>query len=278
MNALSFQNVSFGYETGESTIRDLSFDVSHGEILSIVGPNGSGKSTLLRLASRILRPRSGRITLDGNDLTGYRMAEIARRLAVVPQENTIHFPFTVTEVVLMGRTPHARGAMFENERDRQAARAAMERTDVLRLAGNLITNLSGGERQRVLIARALAQQPSLLLLDEPNAHLDIAHQVGVFSLVKKMNEEEGLTVVAVSHDLNLASSYSNRMAIMDEGAFVAIGTPGAVLTEERVKQVFGTEVVIDRHPFHGTPRITLSGGAGDTADPVFRTTGTSGGY
>jgi len=258
MHTLAFQDVSFGYDPGRTTVRDITFTVARGEIVSIVGPNGSGKSTLLRLASRVVDPRAGRVTLDERSLRDYSRREIARKLAVVPQEGMIQFPFTVTEVVLMGRTPHGHGNIFESERDHAVAREAMNQTDIAHLADKLITNLSGGERQRVLIARALAQETGLLLLDEPNAHLDIAHQIETFALVKAMNAGKGLTAVAVSHDLNLAAAFSHRILMMCNGEVVAAGTPEEVLTEEKIREVFETEVIVDDHPLYRTPRVTLS--------------------
>ena len=161
----------------------------------------------------------------------------------------------------MGRAPHGTGKIFERKEDLIVAREAMEKADVAHLARQSVTRLSGGERQRVHIARALAQQPRLLLLDEPNAHLDIAHQVEVFNLIKQMNVEEGLTVVAVSHDLNLAASYADRVAVLSKGELSAIGRPDNVFTEETIRAVFHTEVLVDTHPHHLTPRVTLMGGA-----------------
>lgn len=266
MHTIAFQEVSFGYDPGITTVRDITFTVPRGEIISIVGPNGSGKSTLLRLASRVVDPWGGRVTLDGRNLQEYSRRDIARNVAVVPQDGGIQFPFTVTEVVLMGRAPHGHGNMFESEQDHGVARAAMEQTDIVHLANKLITNLSGGERQRVLIARALAQETGLLLLDEPNAHLDIAHQIDMFALMKAMNAGRDLTVVAVSHDLNLAAAFSHRIVMMSKGEVVAVGKPEDVLTEETIRDVFEADVIVDDHPLYQTPRITLSGRTASTGD------------
>lgn len=264
MPALVVDNVSFSYDLGTPTLSDISFSVSRSEFLSILGPNGSGKTTLLRLLDRIYVPRRGRILLDGRNLLEYSRNELARRIAFVPQDSSIAFPFTVMEVVLMGRAPFLNGRAFENEHDREIAVAMMERTDIRHLARQPVTALSGGERQRVLIARALAQQPEIVLLDEPNAHLDIAHQIDIFDILKQLSSETGLTVVSVSHDLNLASLYSTRIAMLMCGSLVAVGTPHDVLSEERIRDVFRTSVIVDTHPAGSAPRITLRTAAAET--------------
>ncbi|MCZ6776844.1 MAG: ABC transporter ATP-binding protein [Ignavibacteria bacterium] len=257
MHALTVDNISFSYNPGIPTLRNVSLSITKGEFLSVAGPNGSGKTTLLRLLDRIYLPEKGKIFLSGQNLICYSRSEIARRIAFVPQESGILFPFTVFEIVLMGRSPHSRGTIFENAHDRQVAFDMMRLTDIEHLADHPITSLSGGERQRVFIARALAQQPEIILLDEPNAHLDIAHQIDVFKIIKKLNAESGLTVISVSHDLNLAASYSDRIAMLVCGSVEAIGTPEEVLTETRIREVFRTQVLVDKHPVGNTLRITL---------------------
>ncbi len=257
MHALTVDNISFSYNPGIPTLRNVSLSITKGEFVSVAGPNGSGKTTLLRLLDRIYLPEKGEIFLSGQNLIRYSRSEIARRIAFVPQESGVLFPFTVFEIVLMGRSPHSRGTIFENDHDRQVAFDMMRLTDIEHLADHPITSLSGGERQRVFIARALAQQPEIILLDEPNAHLDIAHQIDVFKIIKKLNAESGLTVVSVSHDLNLAASYSDRIAMLVCGSVEAIGTPEEVLTETRIREVFRTQVLVDKHPVGNTLRITL---------------------
>lgn len=258
MHALTVDNISFGYDRTVSVLRDVSFSVHRGEFLSFLGPNGSGKTTLLRLLDRIFLPLRGQILLDDRNLGKFSRSAIARRIAFVPQDGGVQFPFTVFEIVLMGRSPHTRGMAFENAHDREIARAMMQLTDIEHLAHQPITKLSGGERQRAFIARALAQQPEILLLDEPNAHLDISHQIEVFRLIRRLNTESGLTVVSVSHDLNLAATYSDRVGMLLCGSLVAMGTPHDVLTEGRIREVFRAEVLVDRHPATSTPRITLN--------------------
>jgi iron complex transport system ATP-binding protein len=257
MHAFAVENVSFGYSPSVPTLRNVSLSIHNGEFLGLVGPNGSGKTTLLRLLDRIYVPQQGTITYDGRNIITYPRIEIARRVAFVPQETGQLFPFTVLEMVLMGRSPHSRGKAFENPHDRDIAFNMLELTDIAHLARQPITALSGGERQRVFIARALAQQPQTLLLDEPNAHLDIAHQIEIFDIIKKLNRESGLTVVSVSHDLNLAATYSDRIAMMVCGSIAAVGASEEVLTEHRILDVFRTPVLVDAHPSGSSRRVTL---------------------
>jgi len=258
-------NIGFEYPR-LPVLNNISFDIPRGDFLSILGPNGSGKSTLLRLMARILLPGHGRIVLEDKPLNSYTRKELARLVGYVPQEAHWLFPFTVMEVVLMGRSPYIGRLGFESREDIKLCRDIMKRTDIDNLAEKPITAISGGERQRVLIARALAQQPSLLLLDEPNAHLDLSHQAGIFEILADYRRGSGVTIVWVSHDLNLAASFSDRVLVLarvhETGSHVAaIGTPGEVLTNETIKKVFDASVTIDRHPATGKPRIFL--------DPTF---------
>jgi len=259
MHAITVDNISFGYDPAVPVVRDVSLTVRPGEFLSLVGPNGSGKTTLLRLLDRIFIPNRGTILLGEQPFARFSRRAIARRIAFVPQDNSIQFPFTVAEIVLMGRSPHTGSMAFENAHDRDVAAEMMRLTDIAGFADQPVTNLSGGERQRVFIARALAQQPEILLLDEPNAHLDIAHQVEMFRMIKRLNTESGLTVLSVSHDLNLAAAYSDRIAMMVGGRLAALGPPADVLTGELIREVFRTPVLVDIHPVHGAPRVSLLG-------------------
>lgn len=257
MHALNVNSISFSYSSTVPTLRDVSFHVQKGEFFSLAGPNGSGKSTLLRILNRILIPSEGTVALDGRDITAFARGELARHIALVPQDTTMQFPFTAMEIVLMGRSPHVRGRMFESERDRAIAAEMMKQTDTSHLAHQPVTTLSGGERQRVFIARALAQEPEILLLDEPNAHLDIAHQVEIFAILKRLNSERGLTVVSVSHDLNLAAAYSDRIGMLVCGSLIAVGTPEEVLTAGNIHNAFRARVLVDRNPATHAPRISL---------------------
>ncbi len=258
MSSLIARNLNFEYTRNIRVIHDVSLEIQNGEFLSIVGPNGSGKTTLLRLLDSIFLPQSGVVLLDGRNIQEYTRRDIARKIAFVPQEAGVSFPFTVLEVVLMGRSPHSRSFGFENSRDYEVANTVMDLLGISSISSQPVNEISGGERQRVFVARALAQEPAILLLDEPNAHLDIAHQIEVFSILKNLNVEQGLTVVSVSHDLNLASAYSHRIGMMMGGMLMAEGTPEAVLTAQRIQEVFRTHVLVDTHPSGSSPRITLS--------------------
>ena len=258
---LSVENLQFRYP-GVPVLRDISFDVPAGDFLSLLGPNGSGKSTLLRLLDRILLPQAGSITLDGRALSTYSRRDLARTIAYVPQDTLWVFPYTVLEVVLMGRSPHVGRSGFENQQDLEIAWEMMRLTDIDHLADKLITAISGGDRQRVLIARALSQKPEILLLDEPNAHLDINHQVEIFQILQEQNEQHHLTIVSVSHDLNLAAAFSKRAMLLGEpgnegSTMFAIGQPREVLTETTIERVYKTPVLVDQLPSSSTLRISL---------------------
>lgn len=242
--------VSFSYGTVEA-IATLSLSILQGEVFGLLGPNGSGKSTLLRLLSGVLSPNQGRISFAGLDLRKYQREELARQIAVVPQDTQMDLPFSVLEVVLMGRFPHHRRFGFESREDLIFAQRAMELTGVTVFADRGIHELSGGERQRVMLARALAQAPRFLLLDEPTAFLDIKHQVEVYDLVKSLSRQEGLTVVSILHDLNLASLYCDRLALLKFGKVFSLGSPEKVLTYANLKAVYETEVHIGLNDLTG---------------------------
>ena len=251
---IKVDQVSFAYKTIEA-VKDLSFSVATGEVFGLLGPNGSGKSTVVRLLSRVLTPRSGCVNLASQDLRTYSREELARQVAVVPQETAIELPFSVLEVVLMGRSPHLGRFGFERAEDLAIARRAMEQTGVGELAAREIHELSGGERQRVILARALAQEPRVLLLDEPTAFLDIKHQVEVYDLVKTLSRQNGLTVVVILHDLNLAALYCDRLALLKSGCLFCLGTPAQVLTYTNIKAVYETEVYIGLNDITGKVHI-----------------------
>ena len=260
MHALNVEHITFSYQPSEAggfSLRDLSFDVPQGEFLSVLGPNGSGKTTLLRILDRILLPQSGTVKIFGQDYLSLSRKDIAKRVGVVPQEHPLVFPFTVREIVAMGRAPHVKGLGFENANDDRIISEAMELADVGYLAEKPMTELSGGERQRVFIARALAQEPDILLLDEPNAHLDIAHQLDILHLTRSLSRQRKLTVIAVFHDLNLAALFSNSVLLLSNGVKAALGTPAEVLTQNHLSTVFRTKVAVDRHPFADAPRVTI---------------------
>ncbi len=268
--AYDVRAVRFRYESGESNaakwvLDEVSFCAHEGDVLGIVGPNGSGKTSLLKVLARLLRPAHGRIDLFGQELAAMTQQEIARVIGVVPQDSQQLFPFTVAETVLMGRFPHRPrgrwigGFGWESREDVVIAEQAMMTVDILHLAHRAVTELSGGERQRVMIARALAQTPKVLLLDEPTAFLDLQHQVEICSVLLRLKEETGLTVILVSHDLNLVSQYCDRVLLLDRGRVVRLGCPDEVIEPEALEAVYGCRVLVDRHPGTGLPRVTLPG-------------------
>lgn len=262
---LYFRYGSSRPDVSQWVLHDVSFHVERGEILGIVGPNGSGKTSLLKLLAKILSLRQGSIAHFGKPLSELEQESVARTIAFVPQDTVQTFPFTVAETVLMGRFPHRHRTMWdlgfgwEGPDDRAAARQAMMTMDVGHLADRSITELSGGERQRVIIARALAQDPRVLLLDEPTAFLDLQHQVEICVLLHRLKHERGLTIIMVSHDLNLASQYCNRLMLLDQGQVFRIGCPDEVIQPEILKKVYRCQVLVDRHPVSGLPRVTLPG-------------------
>jgi len=242
---------------------NVDLHVNAGEMLGIVGPNGSGKTSLLKLLAKILRPQKGEIALYGQSLEVATQNEVARQVAFVPQDNQPTFAFTVAETVLMGRFPHRHrsrwdyGFGWDSHEDWAIAGRAMTTMDVAHLAERSVMDLSGGERQRTVIARALTQTPQVLLLDEPTAFLDLQHQLEICSVLRSLREDRGLTVVLVSHDLNIASQYCDRIVILKDGAMFAMGSPTEVMRKEVLQTVYGCAVLVDAHPESGLPRITL---------------------
>jgi iron complex transport system ATP-binding protein len=272
VRAFEVQGLRFRYSSpfGRSaqwTLDGLSFQVTAGEIFGVVGPNGSGKTSLLKVMAKVLRPSHGHVRLFGEDLERLSQREVARLLALVPQESLQVFPFTVAQTVLMGRYPHRRenawaaGFGWDSPDDIALAEQAMAEMDIAHLADRLVTELSGGERQRTVIARALAQAPRALLLDEPTAFLDLQHQIEICSIVRRLSAERGLTVVLVSHDLNLAGQYCDRILMLKDGALFRTGVPHEVIRPEVLRAVYGCDVLVDAHPESGRPRVTLPGPA-----------------
>ena len=264
MTIAEFRSVSFAYPAPEErsarpfALRDVSFEITPGEIIGVIGPNSSGKTTLIRLLTRVLEPASGEIRLEGAPLRRLSRTDLARRVAVVPQGILPEFPFTVGELVLMGRYPHDPGRYFESPRDRSVARDAMEATGLVELADTPLQYLSGGERQRAAIARAIAQEPRLLVLDEPTAHLDLRYQVEAAALLSRLNRERGTTVLLVSHDLNLAAEVCDRLLLLNGGRVAAIGAPETVLDETLLASVFGCAVVVDKNETTRRPIVRLT--------------------
>jgi iron complex transport system ATP-binding protein len=241
---LQVDNVSFSYVAGRHVVDGVSLGVPRGAVAGVLGPNGSGKTTLLRLLSGVLAPESGRVTLDRVDVTRFGRRELARRLAVVPQETHATFDFTAIEIVLMGRYPHLGPFELEGPSDLAIARDALTATGTLDLADRAFATLSGGEKQRVVIAAALAQGSDVLLLDEPTASLDLGYQLEITALLARLNRERGMTLVVSTHDLNLAAALCTELTLIRRGRVIARGVPGDVLTESNVRALYDVEAEI----------------------------------
>jgi iron complex transport system ATP-binding protein len=253
VTTLAARSVRYAYEVGRPVVDGVDLCSEAGAVHGIVGPNGSGKSTLLALLGGLRSPDEGEVVLDGRALTGLRRIEVARQVALVPQDTSVAFPFTAAEMVLLGRTPHHDRPWFDSSADLDAAEAAMRATGVLDLAARPFLDLSGGERQRVILARAFCQQPSVLLLDEPTSHLDLAHRIGLLELLRRRALDDGLAVVVVLHDLNLAARLCDELTLLCAGRAVASGKPQDVLTEDRVEAVFGVHTHRGTVPGTDTP-------------------------
>lgn len=250
-----------GFRYGERAVLDgVSFTVESGQLYGVLGPNGSGKTTLLRLMLAFLRPTSGRVMVEGRELSSYGRRELARVMAAVPQESPVEFPFTVSELVMMGRTPHLGLSGIESEADARAAQVAMERCGIVELASRPIHALSGGELRRVFIARALAQEGRVLLLDEPTAGLDIHHQIAIFEVLKA-EARAGKTVVTVVHDLNLAAAYCDRLLLLSNGRSLAEGKVEEVLTYRLVRECYGVDVYVGVNEVTGARFLIPMAGA-----------------
>lgn len=254
--ALIAEKLDFAYYHG-LVLEDVSFALRKGELVALIGPNGSGKTTLLKVLSGVLSPLRGRVLLDGRGVGQFSRREIAQKIAVVPQNLEVSYAFTVREMVLLGRTPYVRPWRGLTPRDLRVVEEAMERVGIRELGLRPFPELSGGEKQIVILAMALAQEPQVLLLDEPTVHLDIHHQLAVLELVKSLNQEEGLTILAVIHDLNLAALYFDRLLLLNHGHLAADGPPAEVLQKDRIAQVFGTPVEVQKHPTADVPQVVL---------------------
>ena len=248
---LSLKNINV--ELGEKNIiRDVSLDVKNGDFVGIIGPNGSGKSTLLRTIYRIIQPNSGTILFGGQDLKKVKLAESAKKMGVVGQFNTVNFDFTVFEMVMMGRTPHKSLLGSDKPEDYEIALEAIKKVGMENYAHRSFSTLSGGEKQRIILARALAQQPQMLILDEPTNHLDIKYQLQILSIVKSL----GIGVLAALHDLSLAAMYCNKLYVIKDGKVVTSGVPNKILTPELVRDVYEIECDIKENPATGYLAIT----------------------
>ncbi|MBN1912972.1 MAG: ABC transporter ATP-binding protein [Candidatus Omnitrophica bacterium] len=255
---IKIEGLSCGYRQNQ-VIKDISFDISRGEFLGIIGPNGAGKSTLLKSLSRSLKPSAGKVFYQGKDIYSLPLKKIARNFAFVSQSEIFNFSFTVNEVVLMGRTPYLRNMQKESLFDLKIAEEAMRLTDTLGLGERDINTLSAGERQMVIIAQALTQEPEVLFLDEPTAHLDIGHQVKILNLVRELNQKKKITVICVLHDLNLASEYCRSLVLLNDGRVFKKGSVKEVLDYRTIEEVYKTLVLVKENPLTKNPHVLLIG-------------------
>ena len=260
MSVLELHEVVSGYHSDDPVIKGIDLELQSGDFIGLIGPNGCGKSTLLRTITGVLGLISGSVKLHGMSIGTLTFKERARRIAVVPQSDGGAFAFAVREIVAMGRNPHLRWFETLTASDLEIVDEALELTGTADLARRNISELSGGERQRVIIARALAQQPQILLLDEPTNHLDINHQVEVFDLLHKLNQERGIAILCVTHDLNFAAEYCARLMLMYRGKIHVRGEPPQVLTPPMIRDVYGIEVAVD----------SPGGGRGVRINPISR--------
>lgn len=248
MNAIQIKNLEFSYTHLKNVdgfhLSINEFAVSEGEFISILGANGCGKSTLLRLVANLLSPDSGTVEIFGNGTNKKSLSDFSKLISYVPQMNYSVFPFSVYEIVMMGRTPYLNLLGFDKEDDRKIVNEALAMLEIEHLAMKGINEISGGEAQRVFIARALAQDAKIILLDEPNSHLDIEHQIAIFELLKSINIEKRKTILTVSHDLNLVGIYSNRTVIMENGKIAFDGEKKKILTKENIKNSFHVDAEV----------------------------------
>ena len=256
MSIISAENINFSYAV-KPVMERVSFAIDEAQIVAIIGPNGSGKTTLLKIMNGTLFPDAGQMLIDGRETSRWSRKDIAQKVAIVPQETAVVFPFYAEEIVLMGRFPHLNNYRFEDKKDYRIVHEAMEKTDTLAFAARRFDELSAGERQRVLIARALAQEPKVLLLDESTVFLDLKHQVQFLALLRQLNTIQQLTVIFVTHDINLAAQHADRIILLYSGKIYAIGKPAEVITAANIKKVYDVDSLIDQNPQSGLPRLTL---------------------
>lgn len=252
--AVLIENLTFKYDIDE-VLKRIDIDIPRGSFVSILGPNGSGKTTLLKNICNILKPDSGKILINNRNVNDIKYKELAKIVAVVHQSSDIQFEFSVFDIVLMGRFPYIGRFKSESKKDIEIAKEAMINTGIWELRDKGINEISGGERQRVMIARALTQQPEILILDEPISNLDIKYQIGILELCKKLNKENGLTIITTLHDINLAGRYSDYLVLLDKGRVNIMDTPEKVLTQENISSVYDIKVDILKRNGDKTPYI-----------------------
>jgi iron complex transport system ATP-binding protein len=253
---LKISNLSSGYRDKE-VIKNISFEVKQGDFVGIIGPNGSGKTTLFRTLTKVIPEYRGLAMYKNKEIKNWQVRALSREIAVVPQFLFMTFSFTVYNFVALGRSPYLGRLEPLSTRDKEIIEHSMYTTECSHLGDRIVTELSGGELQRVFLAQALAQEPKLLLLDEPTSHLDIGHQVEILHLLKQLNQQSGLTIIIILHDLNLASDYSERLLLLKEGSVYKNGMPSEVLTYQNIEAVYRTVVVVNENPVTKKPHILL---------------------
>lgn len=253
---LHTENITYTLN-GRDLLRDVSINLNAGEIIGLIGPNGAGKSTLLRVTAGLLKPTRGKVTLCGEPMTKFKPRDLARWIALVPQSTAFDAAFTVREVVLMGRNPYLSRFQVEGKKDREIVESVLVATDTQHLADRLITTLSGGERQRVFLARALAQEPDILLLDEPTTHLDVRHQLELLALVQRLTRERNLGVLIALHELPLAARFCDHLILLQHGKIAATGSSDEVLSRENLANVFQIDATPYRDPYHNYLQLSV---------------------
>jgi iron complex transport system ATP-binding protein len=256
---LRLEQVNFSYPN-RSVLNDINLEIPRRSFLALIGPNGSGKTTLLRIMSRVLQPQRGSVLLEGQPIARLSARALAKKMAVISSEQSFEFPFSVRDVAAMGRFPHLTRLERLTALDWEIVDKALEMTHTDGFENRAISQLSSGERQRVLLARAIAQQPSLLLLDEPNAHLDINHQITIFNLLRSLQQDLGMTIVVVLHDLGAAAAFCESVLLLHQGRIVKIGRPDEVITAELIRKTYGAEVHVFPSPLGGSPQIAFGPG------------------
>ena len=256
MNSIvDVKNLSFSY-AGQPVLKNLGFSVEKGSFFIIIGPNGSGKTTLMKIMSGILKSGPDKIKISGKSARAYSRKAMAKIISFVPQTAPVDFPFKVKELVLMGRSPHLGILGMEQKKDIELVEEALVFTNTQHLAERKIDQLSGGERQRVFIARAICQEPKIIMLDEPTASLDIAHQLNIMDLMEKLKFERDVTVLMVSHDINLAAMYADKILLLNNGEKAGFGPPEDILKFDTLEKTYGCRLLVDQSPFGNFPRIT----------------------
>ena len=257
MAILEIHDLTAGYGNGD-IIKNISFSLNKGEFLSVLGRNGSGKSTMIKAIQGLLKDASGKILVNGKEISSHKPRELARKIAYVPQLFEVSFEFTVEEIILMGRYVHQGKFTSKTAVDKRIIKEIMSLTQTTRLKDKKIAHLSGGERQRVFIARALAQDTPLLFLDEPSAHLDINYQVEIYQILKRLQEEKDKTILTAEHNINLAIPYSQKLLFLLDGRIHSMGTSSELITKPNIQEVFHTDVDVRKNLHSGLPEISLT--------------------